>query len=102
MKENIKIFKEDIKKLSQEQRELKAQRKTVNLKVERKVDPSEASDRVVYQKHYLRLLHAAYGLMRGKTFEQIESKPSLDPLENYTVEIQKLVKHYEEVVCPGK
>ncbi len=73
MNENIKNFRNEIAKLEKEQKELKPQRKTVYGPKEAKFSPQTAADMVVSNKHTLRMMYAAYGLMRGKTFEQIES-----------------------------
>lgn len=73
MKEELKQFREEIAALEKEQINMKAQRKTVNLKVERTVDPYTAADRVINNRCKLRVMYAAYGLMKGRRFEQIEN-----------------------------
>ena len=73
MNEKIKEFRQEIAKLEKEQKELKPQRKTVNRPVEAKVHPAVAAEEVRANKRMLRKMYAAYGLMRGKTFSQIES-----------------------------
>ena len=73
MNENIKEFRQEIAKLEKEQKEIKPQRKTENFKGTRTVDHWTASEKVIKNKKRLRMMYAAYGLMRGKTFEQIES-----------------------------
>jgi ribosomal protein L29 len=46
MKEEVKQLREEIAALEKEQINMKAQRKTVNLKVERTVNPFEAADTI--------------------------------------------------------
>lgn len=48
-------------------------------------------------KHELRLLYAAYGLLRGKSFSQTENHYSEEdhPLNKYKDEIMQIVEQYE-------
>ena len=74
MNEKIKEFRQEIAKLEKEQKELKPQRKTVNRPENAgTVNPYTAAENVRDNKLTLRMMYAAYGLMRGKTFAQIES-----------------------------
>jgi len=73
MNAKIKEFRQEIAKLEKEQKETKPQRKTENFKGERTMHHWVAAENVVQNKHHLRIMYAAYGLMRGKKFEQIES-----------------------------
>jgi hypothetical protein len=73
MNENIKNFRNRIAELEKKQKELKPQRKTVYGPKDATVSPYEAADAVKSNKHYLRMMYAAYGLMRGKGFSQTES-----------------------------
>ena len=54
-------------------------------------------------KHELRLLYAAYGLLRGKSFSQTENHYSEEnhPLNKYKSEIMSIVETYsdEKTVC---
>lgn len=54
-------------------------------------------------KHELRLLYAAYGLLRGKSFSQTENHYPEEnhPLNRYKSEIMSIVENYsdEETVC---
>jgi len=82
MNENIKEFRQKIAEVEKEQRELKPQRKTVKGRPENAtVNPHTAADMVRYNKHELRVMYAAYGLMRGKKFNEIENKAK--PLVKY-------------------
>lgn len=75
MNEKIKEFRQEIAKLEKEQRELKPQRKTVNGRPENAtVNPYTAAERVRNNKYDLRVMYAAYGLMRGRKFNEIENK----------------------------
>lgn len=78
MNEKIKEFRQTIARLEKEQRELKPQRKTVNGRPENAtVHPYTAAEMVRENKHELRMMYAAYGLMRGKKFTEIENKSKL-------------------------
>jgi len=75
MNEKIKEFRQEIAKLEKEQRELKPQRKTVNGRPENAtVNPYTAAEMVRSNKYELRMMYAAYGLMRGRKFNEIENK----------------------------
>ncbi len=105
LKYNTYLMKVAIKRLVEEQKMLKNQRKTVHLVGERIMEPDRA-----WYKHYtnrldLRVLYAAYGIARGKSFSQIENKypeeghplnkrqGSIDRiLEGYRVEEKELVE----------
>ena len=73
MNENIKNFRQEIAKVEKEQKLYKPQRKTVKFTGERTIEPYSAAEAVRANKLKLRMMYAAYGLMRGKTFDQIES-----------------------------
>ena len=74
MNAKIKEFRQEIAKLEKEQKELMPQRKTVYGPKDATVHPSVAAETVRDNKHTLRMMYAAYGLMRGKSFEQTESQ----------------------------
>ena len=74
MKQAIIDFRKEIAALEVEQRNVKEQRKTVRFTGERTMSPSDAYYEAKDNKDKLRAMYAAYGLMRGKTFEQIENK----------------------------
>jgi hypothetical protein len=66
-------FRKEIAKLEVEQKKAKSQRKTVHFTGTRTMEPWEATEFVQDTKVELRAMYAAYGLLRGKKFEQIES-----------------------------
>jgi hypothetical protein len=93
---DITKFKNDIKELSEQQRFLKNQRKTVKLVGERKIKSSEATWKHQANRDKLRLMYAAYGLMRGKSFSQTENKYPEEnhPLNEYKLRIGKIIASY--------
>lgn len=72
-KEVIKQFRNEIAELEKLQREYKNNRKTVNLKGVRKYPVWEAQNLVRGTSEELRVMYAAYGLLRGRKFSEIES-----------------------------
>jgi len=93
---NKKQIKADIKELSNKQVEFKKQRKTVYLKVKRTIEPNIATSNVTVYKEKLRLMYAAYGLIKGKMFSQIENhyEEENHPLKEFTAEINKISEKY--------
>lgn len=73
MNEKIKEFRQEIARVEKAQKLCKPQRKTVKFTGERTIKPDYAVEVVKANKLQLRMMYAAYGLMRGKTFKQIES-----------------------------
>ena len=99
MREEIKQLRQEIAALEVEQKNMKAQRKTVNLKVERTVNPYTAAENVRTYRERLRIMYAAYGVLRGKTFEQIENSydrvnNQIHPLYGYGSDINKILNRY--------
>ena len=66
-------MRKDIAELEKEQKSIKPQRKTVYFTGERTMSPFDAWCRVGNNKYDLRLMYAAYNLLRGKGFEITES-----------------------------
>lgn len=89
-------IKEQIKVLVKEQKVLRNQRRTVKLVGERTIDPWQAAVKHISNRGQLRYLYAAYGIMRGKTIEQIESKKSKEPIN--MDKVNKLIEQYNEQV----
>jgi len=93
----INALKSDIKKLSEEQRFLRNQRKTVNIKGERTMEPWVAAMKHRANREKLRIMFAAYGLMRGKSLEQIEPNSSEEnSLKNFLPQINKIIESYDQ------
>jgi len=93
----INVLKNDIKKLSEKQKFLRNQRKTVNIKGERTMEPWVAAMQHRANREKLRIMFAAYALMRGKSFSQIEKNHSEEehPLNEFKTNINVLVDYYE-------
>lgn len=96
VKTNIAKIKSDIKEMSELQRFYRNQRKTEKIVGERKMSAYEATYKHQVNRENLRILYAAYGLSRGKTFSQIENKyPEKDhPLNNYRKTIDRVLEKY--------
>lgn len=73
MKQEIINLRKEIAALEAEQRNAKEQRKTVNFHGERTMEPYEAYCAVLNNKDKLRVRYAAYGLLRGRKFSEIEN-----------------------------
>jgi hypothetical protein len=87
-------LKSDIKELAEKQKFYRNQRKTEHIVGERKMSASDAANAHRENKQKLRILYAAYGIARGKSFSQIESHYPKEnhPLNNFKYEIDKLIK----------
>lgn len=70
----IAELKNIIKETSLKVRNLKNQRKTVNFVGKRTLTPYQAILSLNGERINLRRFHIAYGLLRGKTYEEIEQK----------------------------
>ena len=94
----INKLKNDIKSLSQEQRELKNQMKTVRLVGERTMTPDGAQYKHWLNRRKLNLMFAAYQILRGK--EVIKPKTLDTDRTNWTFytdsNIQKIVDEYSK------
>jgi hypothetical protein len=99
-KVNIAKMKADIKNMVEKQKFYKNQRKTENLVGERKISPSEATWKHTTNREDLRIMYAAYGLARGKSFSQTENKYPEEnhPLNQYQGTIDRFLKYYTEKV----
>jgi hypothetical protein len=123
LKAAIANLKNDIAILAEKQGKAKPQRKTVHFTGERTMSPGEATDFVNDNRYELRMMYAAYGLLRGKRFEYTErndkeflekGRHSLEGcmyginrvLNNYGYEIPRAgafySKDYEKVVRAGQ
>lgn len=68
----MKTLKEEIKGLVAEQKVCKNQRKTVRIQGERTMDVWKAHCTHASNRNHLRYLYMAYGIMRGRTPEQVD------------------------------
>jgi len=95
---NVSVLKNDIKNLVEEQKFLKNQRKTEHLVGERKIDFRLAAYKHTANREKLRLMYAAYGLMRGKKFSQTENHfpEETHPLIKYINQISKIIETYSK------
>ena len=99
-KEAIQKLKEKIAKAVDEQKIFKENRKTVKFKGERKYEPWEAAMKADYGAHQLRILYAAYGLLRGRMITETEKHvpkswlKNYHPLMDYYFEIDSVLKEY--------
>ena len=89
-------MKADIKVKAEQQRYFKNQRKSVKIIGERKMSASEAWYKHKGNRYDLQLLYAAYGIARGKTFNQIENHYPNEshPLKCYQKKIDKILEGY--------
>ena len=97
----METLKNEIKTLAASQIILRDQRKSVYNKLERTITPKEAAWKHEANRDELRIMYAAQGLLRGKTFSQIESNypEESHPLKEYQSRIDRLVvKHIDEQV----
>lgn len=73
LKNAISAMRKDIAELEKEQKSTKPQRKTVYFTGERTMPHWKADEAVRCNKEQLRLMYAAYGLLRGKGFDITEN-----------------------------
>jgi len=99
-KKAIKSLKADIVTSAALQRAMKNQRKTIHLKGERIIEPDEASMRVFLDGMKLRIMYAAYGLMRGKKFSETENHYPEEnhPLNKYKNAINNCIEVHTNFV----
>lgn len=97
---DVKQIKSDIKAIAEEQKFLRNQRKTVHIVGERKISASDAEAQHRSNRERLREMYAAYGLMRGKKFSEIENHYPEEghPLNLIKYRIDKLVEQYTKMV----
>jgi hypothetical protein len=93
----LKILKYELKELAAKQKYLKKIRKDATFSYDQSngriiwdpMSPSQAQSEVYWNGKRLRLKYAAYGLLRGKKFSQIENHypEETHPLNNFKAEI---------------
>lgn len=89
----MKILKEKIKSLAEEQSFLKDQRRTAKIAGERKLEPWEAAMTHQVNRENLRIMYAAYGIAKGKKFSDVENHYPEEghPLNVYKSQIDKII-----------
>lgn len=97
VKTDIRKMKADIKAKVEEQKFYKNQRKTVKIVGERKMPAKDATYKHQANREDLRILYAAYGLARGKSFSQIENHHSDEnhPLQRFQKSIDRILEGYK-------
>jgi hypothetical protein len=106
IKINIAKMKEDIKSKVELQKFYKQQRKSdKTVFKERKITPKEAQYKHMCNREDLRMMYAAYGLARGKSFSQTENHYPEEnhPLQKFQKTIDRILEGYkylEEVKVP--
>ena len=100
VKFNHSKMREDIKTKAEEQKFLKNQRKTVKIVGERTIPAKDAAYKHMTNREDLRIMYAAFGLARGKSFSQTENHyPEADhPLQKYQKSIDRLLEKYKVLV----
>jgi hypothetical protein len=100
VKFNYSKMKEDIKTKVEEQKFLKNQRKTVKIVGERVIPAKDATYKHQTNREDLRIMYAAYGIARGKSFSQIENHYSEEehPLQKYQKSIDRILEKYKMLV----
>ena len=79
----LKEFRAAIAEIENEQKTIKPQRKTVHFTGERTMGPAEATYKASSNSHDLRLMYAAYNLLRGKGFDVTEKNAKPLNAEDY-------------------
>jgi hypothetical protein len=101
MKYALEALKNDIKKLVEYQKVYKNQRRTKRLVGERTMEPWEAAMNHEINRENLRIMYAAYGLMKGKTFSQIENNKNVEeehPLVKFQYKIDEKLLLYKRLI----
>lgn len=98
---NVKKLREDIKKLVEEQKFLKDQRKTVHIKGERKMEPWRATMDHAYNRKELSIMYAALLVLRGWPEDEaanahISKKDESDTFDSMKNRIQEVIDKYKE------
>jgi hypothetical protein len=93
---DVAAMKADIKAMVELQKFYKNQRRTEKLVGERKLSPSDATYKHMTNREDLRVMYAAYGIARGKSFSQIENRYPEEghPLHTYQASIDRIMKKY--------
>lgn len=99
IRKNYSKIKEKIKVLSEEQKVLKNQRKTVHIQGERTMEPWQAWYRHQANRSELRELYVTYSILKGKNVEEILAQYK-SPIN--MEKVNRLVEEYEKTLHPGE
>jgi len=97
---DVAKMKADIKPMVELQKHYKNQRRTEKLVGDRTMSPSDATYRHQNNREDLRVMYAAYGLARGKSFSQTENHYPEEghPLHAYQRSIDRISERYKIMV----
>jgi len=102
VKFDYKKMKEDIKTKAEEQKFLKNQRKAVKIIGERVIPAKDAAYKHMTNREDLRIMYAAYGVARGKSYSQIENHYPEEghPLKDnpFPLRIERVLAKYKMLV----
>lgn len=95
-KVNVAKLKNDVKALAKGQKELRNQRKTVNLEGERKMEPWMAAMEHRQNRAKLRAMYTAYAILRGQSPSEIDSGKFETPWDesHYKTSVDEMLKTY--------
>ena len=93
---DVAKFREDIKKLSEGQKELRNQRKTVNFSGVRKMEPWRAAMDHRHNRAKLRAMYSAYAILRGQSPSEIDSGKFETPWDesNFKTSVNEMLTTY--------
>ena len=94
---DIHKLKSDFKELAEKQKFYRNQKKTVHIIGERQMPAGDAWYQQYKNRQKLRIMYAAYGIIRGKSFSQIENHYAEEnhPLKEHQYLIDALIKKYK-------
>ena len=97
---DIAKMKTDIKAMVEKQKFYKNQRRTEKLVGKREMSPSQATMKHFQNREDLRVMYAAYGQARGKSFSEIENHYPEEghPLHAYQRSIDRVTEKYKILV----
>lgn len=100
VKFNHAQMRADISKIADEQIFLKNQRKEVHIVGERKMSAKDAACKHQTNREDLRIMYAAFGLSRGKSFSVTENHYPEEnhPLQKYQATIDRISLKYKTTV----
>ena len=97
VKIDVEKMKAEIKRMAEQQKHYKNQRRTEKIVGKRVMPAWEATHLHQMGREQLRVMYAAYGLARGKSFSQIENHYPEEnhPLKEYERHIQNFLDAYK-------